>query len=66
MNHCVNAECQKVVEGNPYKSFLSCAIYPDVEARWKLGRCPMAPIVPAKIIGNGKVRVGQQKQKKTK
>jgi len=66
MNNCVNAGCQKVVEANPYKSFLSCAVYPDVEAKWRLGRCPMAPFVPTTPKVNGKTRVGQQKQKKAK
>jgi hypothetical protein len=56
--------CLRLVEGHPYKNYLSCAVYPSIEARWRMSDCPMAWHLDRAKRDAAKVRVGQQKQQK--
>jgi hypothetical protein len=56
--------CLRLVEGHPYKNYLSCAVYPSIEARWRMSDCPMAWHIKTATKVQGKVRVGQQRQAK--
>ncbi|MDR1110396.1 MAG: PxxKW family cysteine-rich protein [Deltaproteobacteria bacterium] len=42
-----------------------CATFPDPNVRWRVGNCSMATHIKSETKSDaGKVRVGQQKQKK--
>jgi len=49
--------CVRIAEGY-------CSVYLYPNAKWRLGKCNMATHVHLEEEKKGKVRVGQQKQKK--
>jgi len=61
--------CSRIVEGHPYKSYLSCGVYSNPEQYpWKItGTCNLAShlarTVETPVV---KKRLGQQKQRKAK
>ena len=66
MNELRCVGCVRMIEGNPYKSYLSCSVFPVPTVKWRTGDCPMASHRKREVIVQGKTRVGQQKQKRIK
>jgi hypothetical protein len=52
--------CGKVMEDS------TCSVYPKPRIWWNRGTCPIADHIKIETKSNGKVRVGQQKQKRRK
>ncbi len=43
-----------------------CDAYVKPEVKWRIGNCPLASHITNTITSNVKVRVGQQKQRKSR
>ena len=65
--HAIVEQCNGCDRVAVYPEGTFCSVFPDPSIKWRRGTCNMATHIKTDAKGQeGKVRVGQQKQKKKK